>query len=488
MIKSVFKIVLLLLLPFCGQSQTSINLDLSEVVRLAQSEAPDALLASTRLSNRNWFYQSFLSNYKPQIVFDATLPEFNRSVDRVVLPDGVTFFNRTDLFNSAGITLSQNIAQTGTRIFASTELQRLDVFTGPSEGKQYFSTPIAVGFNQPIFGYNSLKWNKKIEPLRYEEATKAYAEEMENVAYRTVELFFNVFTQQLNVEAAIFTKSNADTLFNISKGRFSVGKIAETELLQIELSAMNADANLAQAMLNLQSSTERLRNFLGITNPVQFSLTAPTELPEFTIDADNALQYALQNRSQVIGYQRRLLEAEAEVAQAKAESGATINLSGSIGLNKTSKVFSDAYATPYDDYQRASLRLSVPIADWGAGKARLKVAQSNQDLEKMSVEQERVNFEQEILLNVKQFDLIRNQVALSKRAYDVGIKREDITRKRYYIGKIGITDLNIAIAERENARRNYIEALRAFWLAYYDIRRITLFDFEKGEPLIQEKD
>ncbi|MFT6742187.1 MAG: outer membrane protein, partial [Paraglaciecola sp.] len=100
---------------------------------------------------------------------------------------------------------------------------------------------------------------------------------------------------------------------------------------------------------------------------------------------------------------------------------------------------------------------------------------------------ERVNFEQEILLNVQQFDLVRNQVALAKRAYDVSIKREDITRKRYYIGKIGITDLNIAISDMESARRNYIETLRVFWLAYYDIRRITLYDFEKGEALIKAK-
>lgn len=479
------KITLLLLLPFAATAQETINLDLTEVVRLAQSDAPDALIAETRLSNRNWFYQSFLSSYKPQIRLDATLPEFNRRVDRIALPSGLQFFNRTDLFNSAGISISQNITQTGGRVFASTELERLDVFTGPSEGKQYFSTPIAVGFEQPLFGYNALKWNKKIEPLRYEEATKAYAEEMEGVAYQTVELFFNVFTEQLNVAAAEFNKANADTLFNISQGRFSVGKIAETELLNIELSAMNADANLAQAVLNLQSSTERLRNYLGIKTPVQFALTPPDELPEFEINAEMALKSAFENRSQVIGYQRRLLEAEAEVAQAKAESGATINLSGRIGLNKTSQELSDSYSTPYDDYQRASLRLSIPIADWGAGQAQLKVAQSNQELEQMNVEQERVNFEQEILLNVQQFDLVRNQVALAKRAYDVSIKREDITRKRYYIGKIGITDLNIAISDRESARRSYIESLRAFWLAYYDIRRITLFDFENNEPLIK---
>jgi len=487
MIKS-SKLILILLFPMTlfGQME-KIPLSLSEAVALAQSDAPDALLAETRLSNRKWFYQSFLSTYKPQITLNGTLPEFNRTVERLALPEGITFFNRTDLFNSLGLTASQNITKTGGRIFATTELQRLDVFTGPTQGKQYFSTPFIIGFNQPLFGYNSLKWNKKIEPLRYEEASKSYAEEMENLAYQSVELFFNVYTEQLNMEANKINKENADELFDVSKGRYEVGRIAETELLQIELSAMNADANMAQAVLNLQNSTERFRNFLGLKNSVEFILEAPTELPEFQIETEEALRYALNHRSDITSYKRRLLEAEANVAEAKANSGAQINVNGRVGLSNTATQLSNAYSNPIDN-ERVSLNLSIPIADWGAAKAQLKVAQSNQELEQMTVEQERINLEREVRLNVRQFDLIRRQVALSKRAYDVAIKREDITRKRYYIGKISITDLNLAIADSETARRNYIQSLRSFWLAFYEIRRITLFDFEKGEALVRKSE
>ena len=481
--KNLLPFLLVGILQTAAAQTDTIQLTLPEVVRLAQDDAPDVLLAKTRLSNRNWFYQAFQSNYKPQIILDGTLPEFNRVVDRIALPEGLTFFNRTDLFTSADVRLSQNIAATGGQVYASTGLQRLDVFEGPSEGQQYVSTPVVVGFNQPLFAYNRLKWDRKIEPLRYEEATKQYVEEMEEVAFSTVDLFFRVFAEQLNVAAAQRNKANADSLFNISRGRFEVGRIAETELLQIELSAMNADADLAQAILNLQSSTERLRNFLGLTNPVRFSLLAPDQLPELTIDVDAALQYALEHRSEITGYRRRLLEAEAEVANAKADSGPNVNISGRLGLTKTSKQLGEVYGLPYDDYQQASVNFRVPIADWGAAKSQLKVAQSNMELEQMSVEQERVNFEQEVRLNVQQFDLIRNQVQLARRAYEVGIKREDITRKRYYIGKIGITDLNIAINEREAARRGYIGALRNFWLAYYDLRRLTLYDFERGAAL-----
>jgi len=45
-----------------AQTKT-LNLSLSEVVTLAQSDAPDVLIANTRLNNSYWRYQSFLANY-----------------------------------------------------------------------------------------------------------------------------------------------------------------------------------------------------------------------------------------------------------------------------------------------------------------------------------------------------------------------------------------------------------------------------------------
>ena len=111
--------------------------------------------------------------------------------------------------------------------------------------------------------------NKKIEPLRYDEAIREYSEEMEMVAFDAAEIFFDVYFAQINLEVAERHKINADTLFAISKGRYSVGRIAETELLQIELGSMNSDTELAEATLNLQSNSEALRNFLGIKKAIK---------------------------------------------------------------------------------------------------------------------------------------------------------------------------------------------------------------------------
>ncbi len=488
------KHLLILSISFIFQNNSNAQADtlflsLPEVVALAQSDAPDALLAETRMTNRYWFYQSALADFKPGINLVGELPDLNRSIQAVTQPNGTDIFiQRAQMRNSLSLSLEQQIEWTGGTVFASSGFQRLDLFQSDAPDLvSYFSTPISIGFNQPIFGVNQMKWTKKIEPLRYQEAERGFAEEMEDVAFNTSQLFFEVFTSQLNLDAAKRDKANADTLFNISKGRFEVGRIAETELLQIELSAMNADAAVQQSLLDLQSGTERLRNFLGIRKTTFFKLGAPEEIPSFKLDMERALDFAKENRSYMVAFQRRLAEADQNVAEAKANSGLQMDLFGVFSLSQTSDKFGNAFQDPLDN-ETLRLGIQVPIADWGKARARLETACSNRELERINVEQEKVNFEQEIILKVKQFDLIRSQVALAVRAYEVSQKREQMTRNRYFIGKIGVTDLNIAISEKESARRSYMNALRDFWLAYFDIRRITLYDFEREVSLVRRID
>jgi len=469
-------------------TQPVLSLTLIEAVQMAQGSSPSAKLASTRLSNRYWSYRSTLADFKPQINLAGTLPLLNRSIEPIVLPDGdEAFISRSLMRNSLGVSISQDIALTGGTLFANTSLERLDIFSqGPTPGRtSYLSTPISVGYRQNISGYNALRWTKIIAPLSYEEAQRRYQEDREDLALGGAVRFFAVLAAQLNLEAAQIRKTNADTLLVVSKGRFDVGRIAETELLQIELGALNANTEVEQARVDLQRNAETLRNYLGITEAVSFELEEPSRIPEFSVNADTALYYAKQNRSEIIGFRRRLLEAEEQLVAAKAASGISGDLFLTFGLAQSAPGLSDAYQDPLDN-QLLTLGLSVPIADFGKRRARREVAQSNSELEALNVAQERVSLEQNVLLLVRQFDLLRNNISLSKRAFDVSERALDITRKRYLIGKIGITELNLAIQEQNKARVLYANALQRFWIAYYELRLNTLYDFQAGKGLRED--
>jgi outer membrane protein TolC len=487
-LRAFFTLLLLPLLCTSVRAQNAYALTLKEVVTIARSESPDMKLAETRLNNSLWRFRSFQADFKPQISLQATLPGLNRSIDAITLPDGSEdFVSRSLMRNSVNIFVSQPIAATGGSLFLTTGLRRLDIFKtdlNPSS-LSYLSTPISIGFIQPLRTYNELKWQQKTEPLRYEENQRSFNEDKEQAAATAADLFFDLLIAQINLEAASKNKVNSDTLYQISQGRYSVGRIAETDLLQIELSVMNANAALASADLNAQTANEELRSFLGITEDADFQLIPPAEIPVNTVDPEAALKYALENRSLILAFERRALEAEAEVDRAIKSNGFQVDIEGQFGLSGTGNSLGGAYDGLIDQ-EVVTLGIRVPIADFGKARSRIEVARSNQDLERLNISQEKISFERRIRLQVRQFDLLRNQVALSERAYEVAIRREEITRKRYLIGKISITELNLALREQDEARLQYLASLRNFWLGYYELRRLTLFDFVSGQKLVVE--
>jgi len=262
-----------------------------------------------------------------------------------------------------------------------------------------------------------------------------------------------------------------------------LGKIAENDLLQLELNLLNSNQEVSQATLDIQTSQLRLLTYIGLSEVQNVRLARPDEIPEFQIDETLALTEARKNRQESIAFKRRRLEAERNVAQARGNNGLNADLFATYGLSSRGDALSDVYQDP-DDSQRLRIGFEIPILDWGRQKSIVKTAEANQKLVNYTVAQDEINFDLEILTIVRQFDVLRQQKEVSSKADDIGQRKYNITKNRYLIGKISITDLNLALQDKDIAKRNHIQSLRDFWITYYTIRQLTLFDFELNRSLI----
>jgi len=456
---------------------------LQEVIQIAKTQSPAYKRAETIKENRYWQYRVYKSDFVPQLSLSGTLPNFNRSVTPVTQEDGSTEYR--SVFNSnsdVSLNLEQQIGLTGGTIFLNSTVNRFDDFE--RNNFRYGGDPLSVGFIQPLFSFNELKWDRQIEPLKFEESKREFVEEFEQISKDVSARFFNLLSAQVSLEIARKNLGNNDTIYKIAQGRYELGKIPENELLQLELSLMNSRQSVAQAKLDLETSQLALKAFLGLKNEDELNLIIPKEIPEFEIDADLALQEALNNRQEAVGFKRRLLEADKEVDRAQGETGLNMNLFGSFGLTNQGDQLPAIYQQP-ENQQRVQLGFTIPIVDWGRQKSRVKTAEANYQLVQYTVEQERVNFEQEVYTQVRTLEMLRDQVAITEKADDISQRRYNIAKNRYLIGKISITDLSIALTEKDQAKRDYINSLGNFWQAYFNLRQLTLYDFQENRRLIE---
>lgn len=266
---------------------------LDHAIALAQEQSPEAQAARHTYRSAYWSYRSFRANYLPSVSLISN-PYLNRQINKVTQPDGTELFIRQNqLSTDLGLQISQNLSLTGGNFFVQTSSQRMDELgTGATA---YSTQPISIGYSQSLFGYNYLKWDKRIEPVRFREAGKAYAETLELIASKTCELFYSLATAQTNLNIAAANYASADTLYRYARGRYNIGNITENEMLQLEVNKLNEETNLMQARIEVEDAMLTFRSFLGIREDVTIEVAPSDSLPSFEIPLDEALRQAYAN-------------------------------------------------------------------------------------------------------------------------------------------------------------------------------------------------
>ena len=458
------------------------RLTLGDAIRMAQAHSPEAQAAEHTYRAAYWSYRSFRANYLPEVNL-VSEPYLNRQINRVTQPDGTELFVRQNqLITDLGLQISQNVWFTGGNLFVQTSTQRMDEFG--SHTTAYNSLPVTIGYRQSLFGYNSLKWNRRIEPVRFREAKKTYAETLELIAARTCELFFSLAAAQANLDIARSNYASADTLYRYAKGRYDIGSITENEMLQLEVNKLNEETNMMKAQIEVEDAMLTFRSFLGIREETVIEAVPEDSIPRFEVPLTEAMEQAYRHSPEPDTYRRMKLESKSSLAQARADRGLKADLYLRFGLSQTAGRLADSWRDPLDQ-QYVSLSLVVPILDWGRGRGKVRVAKSNVSLVETQTEQGMNDFELNVRKMVRQFNLQARQVEVAARTDETARRRYEVALRLYLMGKSTVLDLNAAISEKDTARRNCIEAMKTYWMLYYGLRSMTQYDFEHDCPLTE---
>ena len=458
------------------------TLTLRDVITLSEEQSPNALMAKHRFRASYWQYRTFVAQYRPSLTLTGTTPDYSYAYDKVWNSEtsSYDYIATNTLSNLGSLSLSQNIGLTGGTVSLNSDLTIFNDFEYGT--KRFITAPVSIGLTQPLFRYNPLKWQKKTEPLKYEAAKKSFLENIEGVHQQAVMNFFSLALAQINKQIAEMNYSNADTLWRIAKGRYDLGTIAEDELLQMQLSWLNAETARKQADMNLRDREIRLRSFLGFNDNVRIQLIIPMEVPSLQVSTQEVFDLAMKNNPDIINQQLTLLTAQSNVAQAKAEGGLNANLFASYGLRQQDPEFRLAYNDP-NKQQIVRIGFTLPILDWGLSRGKYKMAQSGLELAKVQSNQAIIDFQQNLYLDVEQFNLQKSQVEIAAKSDTVAMKRYEVTKQRFLIGKIAVLDLNDADSRKDQNKRAYLQSLQDYWSYFYTIRSLTLYDFINKQPL-----
>jgi outer membrane protein TolC len=212
-------------------------------------------------------------------------------------------------------------------------------------------------------------------------------------------------------------------------------------------------------------------------------LLAPLQLPVNVPDPEKSKQEALKNRSDLIANEISVNQANRQLSEAKLSRMPQTDIMVSYGLNQTGATIDQALTAPVNS-QYAGLGFSIPIVGFGSNRSAQKAAQYAYEATLQSTAASLQQLETDafgLALQVKQ---LKTSVEISSKADTIAKKRFEAARNRYKIGTMEITNLLIAQNEKDQAIISYVSTLRDFWVTWYQLRRTTLFDFEKNSTLL----
>ena len=471
-------LLFLALLPLIGWAhEDTLRLSLDDCIMMARRQSIDAAVALGELRSAYWQWRSYRADLLPEVSLSGTAPSWNKRYSSYQQADGSLSFVRNDYLGLDGaVNITQKLWPTGGTLSVESSLDYLHQSGSGGSQNQLMSLPVAVTLSQPLFSVNHLKWNRRIEPLRYREAQARFLTETEQVAMQAISLYFGLLLAGEQVNIARQNLQTAEKLYEVAQAKRRMGTISENDVLQLRLDVLTARSALTNSESNRQTRQFALRSFLDVEADIE--PVVPEGVPQVRLDYDNVLNHALQNNALATTMRRRQMEADYAVASARANRQ-SINLYAQLGYTGTGENMSSAYRNLLSN-EVVSVGITVPLLDWGKRKGQRRMAESNRDIVQGQLRQQSQDFRQDIFILTEQFNNQAEQLRIACEADTIARRRYHTNVETFKIGSISTLELSDAQKAKDQARQNRIQQLFNYWYYYYQLRSIALWDFERG--------
>ena len=163
---------LLLLIANLASAQP-IVLSLDETIRLAADSSLEAFRSKNLYLSGYWEFRNYKAERLPSLTLNLTPAQYYRDITRRYDSEAdIDVYRKQQSFYASGnLNITQNFDLLGGSFYIDSDLGYMRSF-GENTYNQFTSVPIRIGYSQDLIGYNAFRWERKIEPLKFEKVKK----------------------------------------------------------------------------------------------------------------------------------------------------------------------------------------------------------------------------------------------------------------------------------------------------------------------------
>ena len=445
-------------------------------------------------------YRSQRANFRPYANFNVRTPSFMESVNAIYIPESPPIYqSRGNLQFDSSFDFNYVIPTGGTfTLSSSLQRARNDVYQKDNQGNYTLLrdnkvlTNMRLGFRQPIFTDNTLKEGLQQAEYNYERSLRNFNRNERDIIFNVTNAFFNLYRATRQLEIYRDRMNNSLDAYTLAQMKYEAGIIPEVQALQLQVDKAQSEANYIAAVNALDGEKDSFKQLIGLSLDEDIEVIAEIEYIPFEIDLSKALEEGLKNRSEI-----RVSELNIELSKINVQSTKRQKeFKGDINLyydfTGVSSDPTDLWRTSLDDFwsrppnRGITLTFSYPIIDWGRNSARVQSALASLKDSELSLENQKISIEKEIRDVVRNVKESEDRLEILRIAQEVAQKSYDISKERFDNGDITSQELARDQEALTNTQLNNLNAFLTYQRNVADLKRKTMWDFEKNESYLKD--
>jgi outer membrane protein TolC len=291
--------------------------------------------------------------------------------------------------------------------------------------------------------------------------------------------------------------SKTQQTYELAQKKYDAGLIPEVEALQMEVDFADSKNNLFVAETRLKQQSDYFKQLIGLSLDENVQVRTDFAYQTFAIDSMKAIEQGMKNRSEL-----REREIELELSQMsvkevdsrwqiRGDLSAFYDLSGISATDLVEDDFRSLFNSSITDLKNRPrnkgvvFKLTVPLWDWGVNRAEVAAAKASVETAEYSLAELKKTITREIRSAIDRVKQSENRLEVLKKSEAVAQKSYQISLHRFDNGDITSQELALDQQRLTNARTAYLDAFIAYQLAVADLKRKTMYDFEKGRSLVE---
>ena len=432
------------------------------------------------------------------------VPSWSESVVEIPVENSLPVFNTIGRILYQGIfDINQPLPTDGVFTLRSQVYHR-DVSTFQVEDNEDLKrkevyTSLSLRFQQPLFTINRLKLGLKNADLNYERTSKRFKRSELDIVYFVTQSFFNLYRATRQAQISRDEVEQQEELHKLAAKKYSAGLIPEVEALQMEVDLAESKNNLVEAEGALVRAEDYFKQLIGLKISDQVGVQTDLDITKIAVDLDKAIEFALANRSEIRESEIDIELAKINVKQVDSRSEIRGDIEAFYDITGISDPYLPHNSSPkqlwnssIDDMDRRPnnrgviFSLSVPIWDWGVNASEVAAAKANLNDTELALSEQKKTIVRETRDVVGRLKEAQNRLEVLKKNQEVAQRAFDISIERFNNGDITSQELALDRNRLTQAKFSFLNAYIDYKISVADLKRKTMWDFEKNESLVEE--